>query len=369
MENNIESTTNATEETANSPVDNGVDNSSRSLNEDDFAKMLSADMPLITKASKGGKKIPFPFEQAEPEASSESVEPDAVEGELDLSLLDSDSDNTDTKVEADETSEPESEFEIQVDGQKVKVKQSDLIADAQKWRASHYQFQEASKMRKEADELMSAYQQERESLKGLISQYQNIIDQSYKAQEPDWDYLLANDPNEHYRQRVIWEGRMNQVKAAKQHQEQIKAQEQAERQAKEAEYIKEQQKLLYEKLPKWRDEGTRTKGAQEVVNYLVSEGFSQDDTNALTDVRLLLVAHKAAMYDKLVKANAAKQVKNQAPKQTLKAGAAVNRDPGFAQRQAQTQAARDAKAAKDNLRSNPTRQGLEDFILSQLRKK
>jgi hypothetical protein len=369
MENNIESTTNATEETANSPVDNGVDNSSRSLNEDDFAKMLSADMPLITKASKGGKKIPFPFEQAEPEASSESVEPDAVEGELDLSLLDSDSDNTDTKVEADETSEPESEFEIQVDGQKVKVKQSDLIADAQKWRASNDKFQEASKMRKEADELMSAYKTERETLAGLINQYQNIINQSYAAQEPDWQGLFDTNPAEYIRQKEIWNARMQQVQTAKQHQEQIKAQQEAERKAFEQEYIESQRKLLYEKFPTWKDEAVREKGAKEVISYLISEGFSQDDTNALTDVRLLQVAHKAAMYDKLVKANAAKQVKNQAPKQTLKAGAAVNRDPGFAQRQAQTQAARDAKAAKDNLRSNPTRQGLEDFILSQLRKK
>jgi hypothetical protein len=368
MENNIESTTNVPEETANSSVSSGVDNSSGSLNEDQFASYLSENMPSIKKADRGGKKIPLPFEQAEPEASSESDEPEAAEGELDLTLLDSDSE-PDTNVEATETDAPETEFEIQVDGQKVKVKQSDLIADAQKWRASHYQFQEASKMRKEADELMSAYQQERESLKGLLNHYQNFIDQSYKAQEPDWQGLFDSNPAEYIRQKEIWSARMQQVQTAKLHQEQILKQEQAERSAKEAEYIKEQQKLMYQKFPSWKDEGTRTKAAQEIVSYLTSEGFSQEDTNALTDVRLLQVAHKAAMYDKLVKANAQKQVKNKASGQTLKAGAAMNRDPGFQQRQAQTQAARDAKAAKDGLRTNPTRQGLEDYLLSQFKKR
>lgn len=344
-------------------------NDRASLNEDDLASYLTGQTETITKVGKGGRSVPLFGETSVSNDSSEKTSEDRTEAEeeLDLSLLEGDSDK-DTNESDASANDDEAEYEIQVDGQKVKVKQSDLIADAQKWRASNDKFQEASKMRKEADELMNAYQQERETLKGLLNHYQSFIEQSYKNQEPNWQELFDSNPAEYIRQKEIWSGRMQQVQQAKAMQEQIKAQENAELEARQAEFLTAQKTKLFEMFPTWKDETVRTKAAKDIDAYLNAEGFTEDERNGLSDARLLVVAHKAAMYDKLVKANAEKKTKQAPSKQTLKAGAATNNDPGFRQRQAQTQAARDAKAVNDQFRSNPSARTLEAYLANQWKK-
>ncbi|WP_179400680.1 hypothetical protein [Burkholderia guangdongensis] len=361
MDSNVTDTTQL-DGTSASVSDEGVKNQA-SLNEDDLASYLMGQQDHVIKGNQGGRSIPNPFDDT-PVSESEVEDHADGEDELDLGLLDSDSEQ-DTNADEAESKEEEPSYELQVDGQKIKVKQSDLIADAQKWRASNDKFQEASKMRKEADELMSAYQQERETLKGLINHYQNFIDQSYKSQEPDWQTLFDANPAEYIRQKEIWAARMNQVQLAMQHQEQIKAQEVAELKAREVEFVAQQRAKLLDVFPTWKDDAVRAKAGREIMSYLNAEGFSQSEADGLTDVRYLVVAHKAAMYDKLVKANAEKKAKAEPSKQTLKAGVGTNRDPGFAKRQAQTQAARDAKAVNDQFRSNPSQRTLEAYLASQ----
>lgn len=126
-----------------------------SLNGDteyDLAKYLN-EKPIPKKFEgrkseeyKGGKKLPDPFgfskEQdsaGDDKDSDSNAESDTEAEDLDLDLLDSDSDE-DTNVEHDEDSDTDPVFEIQVDGKKIEVKKSELIADAQKWRASNDKF-------------------------------------------------------------------------------------------------------------------------------------------------------------------------------------------------------------------------------------
>lgn len=54
--------------------------------------------------------------------------------------------------------------------------------------------------------------------------------------------------------------------------------------------------------PKWRDPQVFQKDAAGITRFLGEAGYSQQEIESLTDSRALLIAHKAAKYDALVKA-------------------------------------------------------------------
>lgn len=364
-----ESPTNERAESANLH-DNGGEVGA-GLTTDDLANYLSNN-DFVTKLgsdeTQGGRKLPL-FAEDEPEGNGnqDDVETESSDEELDLDLLDDDSKDTNASEEEDGNSEPV--FEIQVDGKKFEVKQSELIADAQKYRSSTNKFQEASEMRKEADEIKEMYSQERNTLKDLLAQYQNFIEESYKQQQPDWENLYANDPLEYFKQKEFWQAKIDTANQAKAYQVQIRQQEEAELKVKQAEHLKAQQQKVFELFPTWKNPDVAKKAAARIETYLDQEGFSAEERDGLADARLLAVAHKAAMYDQLVKANDQRKSNNKNSGKTLNAGTATTGDPGFAKRQAQTQAAREAKGWNDRFKSDPSVKTLEEYLFNQMTKK
>jgi hypothetical protein len=359
------------------PANNGGDIGG-ALSENDLASYLNTKTDSIPKAFEGkrssekGKILPSPFEPQAKEASGKEVsdinenETEHEEAELDLDLLDGDS--TDTKASDEEDSEAEPVFELQVDGKKIEAKQSEVIADAQKYRASENKFKEASNMRKEAEEIKTVYSKERDTLKGLLGQYQNFIEASYKEQQPDWDALLEANPAEYIRQEKYWQAKANQINQAREYQEQIRSQEAAEQKVKLSDHLKTQQQKVFELFPTWKNPEVAKKAASKIESYLENEGFSREERDGLSDARLLLVAHKAALYDQLVKANSQKKG-NQPSGKTLNAGTATTNDPGFAKRQGQTAAAREAKGWNDTLKNGASQKNLEAYLVNQWTKK
>lgn len=362
------------------PANSGADLGG-ALSENDLASYLNENTDSIPKAFEGkrggekGKMIPNPFEprQEETGADKSEVNSDSNSDEeaLDLDLLDGDSENT--KDETDNDSSDESLVEVTVDGKKFEVKQSELIATYQKQESASSKFRdaeklhvEASTMRKEADDVKAVYAKERDTLKGLLAQYQNFIESSYREQQPNWEQLLHDDPAEHYRQQQYWLAKQAQLNEAKTHHEQIKKQEDAERKVHAQKYLDTQREQVYKTFPQWQNKEVAQRDAKHIQDYLNSVGFSPEEQDNLSDARMLEVVFKATKYDQLVKANDQKKNKQAPSAKTLNAGAATTNDPGFKSRQAQTQAARDAKAWNDSLRTAPTQKNFEAYLLNQM---
>lgn len=291
------------------------------------------------------------------ELGEDSTDPEAVE-------LDSDSNDT-NESEADDSKE-EPVFEIQVDGKKFEVKQSELIADAQKYRSSKGKFDTASEMRKEAEEIKASYQHDRDALKQALAQFQNFIATSYKEQEPDWDGLYHNDRLEYFTQKEIWEAKMEQLRQAQAYHAEIRRQEELEAKQSEARILKEQQKKLYELLPTWKNPEVAERDKNRMHAYLTQEGFSEQELDSILDARIVAVVHKAALYDQAVKAKNQKLAKPTTGK-TLTAGVSQAADPGYAKRQAQTANAREAKALQDRFKQEGSQDAFVDMFKNQLR--
>lgn len=86
------------------------------------------------------------------------------------------------------------------------------------------------------------------------------------------------------------------------------------------ESLRENEERLLDKLPEWRDPTKRAAAQREVADFLVAQGYSPDELSELIDHRAVLIAHKAAMWDR-AQAVKQKQVKHEAvPPKAVKPG-------------------------------------------------
>lgn len=82
-----------------------------------------------------------------------------------------------------------------------------------------------------------------------------------------------------------------------------------------------EQEALLEKHPDWRDEARAQEDKAKLRRYLIVQGFTEQDVDAASDHRLVLMAHKARLYDEgQTKVAAAKKKVAKVPK-VMKPGA------------------------------------------------
>jgi len=137
------------------------------------------------------------------------------------------------------------------------------------------------------------------------AQMLNLIEQQllHEFNNVNWDHLKATDPNRWSITRQEMTERQNAIQnirqtAAQQYQQKLDAQK-AEQQKQLTEILKREQDSLYRKLPVMRDETTREAEQVKLTNYLLTQGYSNDDINRAYDHRTIVLAHKAMLFDEL----------------------------------------------------------------------
>lgn len=123
------------------------------------------------------------------------------------------------------------------------------------------------------------------------------IEETLKAmipQEPDWDKLRVEAPEDFARQHAEWaviKDRLGAVSAEKQRVQQ----EMAEQRDKDfQEYISAENQKLVEAVPEWKDAKVANKEIDELATYAKDTfGFSDADLNTVTDSRLMLLLRAA----------------------------------------------------------------------------
>ncbi|KAK46348.1 hypothetical protein BG58_10985 [Caballeronia jiangsuensis] len=359
-----------------SPTNEPIESASReshggnvggALSEDDFIRYFNEKHSKSSETTEPAKAET----KAETEANDDADSVDISDLEDDSTDLDTDeasSDSNDTKASDTEESKEEPVFELQVDGQTIEVKQSELIADAQKYRASESKFEAASKMRKEAEEVKGAYTKDRDTLDSLLAQYQNFMNEQMQARQPDWNALLQNDPAEYIRQKEYFLAMQQEQANAKAYQEQIREQREIETKQAAEKHTSEQRAIVFKKFPQWKNPEVLTRDQKLMQDYLDTTGFTAQEQDGLQDARMLEVVYKAAKYDQAVKAKDQKKAKPSTGK-TLTSGASQAADPGFNKRQEQTAGARHQKALNDAFKQNGDFDSFRAMFTNQMRNK
>ena len=159
---------------------------------------------------------------------------------------------------------------------------------------------------------INAVQQERQQYISALSQ---VIEHSVAGldayQNIDWETLKNEDPIDYLTKKEEQSAMQNQVAYNMQQREQVVlAQKQQQAQHREHFRLSEQHRLV-EALPEWSDADTRTQLTNDMREYALNNGFTEQDLCGLIDHRYFLPLMKAQKYDALQKSDVkAKKVKN-----------------------------------------------------------
>lgn len=196
------------------------------------------------------------------------------------------------------------EIPVKINGAESKATLADMKAS--------YQIKEAAEARlKEAKERARAETQviaeKREQLQSQFAVVGSLIDRMEKSFTKDesavnWDQLRQQDPAEWSAKREEFKQRREEIERTKREAVDsyknsiaVADNEQKERQQQ---YLQEQAQQLVEKLPEWKDPTTAKAEKTAVAEYLINQGFSQEDISTASDHRMIILARKAMLYDK-----------------------------------------------------------------------
>jgi len=277
-------------------------------------------------------------EQPGAEAQDESVN-DAASTQETLETAPADESGDEATASADEQSKEgtegeeeqqqaaatETEFTVKIDGKDVTVSRDELLAGYSRTSDYTRKTQKLSADRKAFEGEISAVSAERAEYANLLPKLRAALEAG--MQEPDWEALRAEDPA---RATLEWQrfqdrkAKIAGIQAQEQKTQQRIAQE---RQRAQEQIAAEQNTLLLEALPSWRDRKVRDAEAAEIAEAMQAVGFSGDELKVF-DHRALLLIRKAAKFDKIEaeRKKAAEKLRPQTQK-VLKPGVAVRKNP------------------------------------------
>jgi len=188
---------------------------------------------------------------------------------------------------------------------------------------------EAAEAKREAQAVQARIQQERSHYANHLDVVLNSLQTQLIGDQAALAKLAQEDPAAWVAENAKFQQRYAHYQQAVHERQALAQRHQADSDAQLAEYARAEQAELAKKLPEWRDPKVREKESTELAEYLIRQGYSQDELASLQDHRALLIVRDAAKWQQHQASLAAAKAK-QAPKEPakpLKPGAAHQNQP------------------------------------------
>lgn len=212
---------------------------------------------------------------------------------------------------------------VLVDGKPVELTKAQ-IAEAHKSglrQADYTQKTQALAEEKKAAaaELAKARDERNQYMQGLQKAQAVLESQLEDQQKIDWETLLSTDPVEYLKQQHLAQARQAQLQQTYQQRQQLEAISQAEHREALKAHVESEREKLVANIPEWKDEAKRKAGATELMNYLKTQGLSEQEIVSVTDHRAITQSYKAMKYDQIMaNAKAASKKVENVPQRVLR---------------------------------------------------
>lgn len=202
--------------------------------------------------------------------------------------------------EDDGQEEPTQRFRVKVDGEEVEVTLDDLKRSFAGQGYIQKGMQQAAAIRKEAEAVYHALNEERAQVAQALAVYQQQLASAGNLQPPSRE-LLKTDPIRYLEEEAAYREGMEQRQALAQQQAAIAAQQSEQQKRAYAAYLNEQAQLLTQRIPEFAD----AKKAGELKKALIETGaqhygFSPEELQSVSDARHVQVLHDAMRYRQLM---------------------------------------------------------------------
>ena len=279
----------------------------------------------VTQAASvfGGMMEPQEVNQASaPEELVEQSEADAEDVGLEDTSeeFDSEDSSEDPEAGSEETNEddnPEGSqtYTVRVDGEEVQVTIDELLSGYSRTQDYTRKTMALADQRKSLESELNQIRQERAQLTQVLEQ----IDVQDQEQEPNWDLLYQQDPQQWLIQREVWREKQERKRAVVEEKQRLLQAQEADKQRVIAEFVSQERDKLFDVLPSWRDEKVAKAEKSRVADYAKRIGFTDQEIAQFYDHRAVTALYKAMKFDEL-QSGKPKAAKKSAP--VARAGAA-----------------------------------------------
>ena len=258
--------------------------------------------------------------------------------------FDSEDSSEDPEAGQDETNEADNEegsqtYTVRVDGEEVEVTIDELLSGYSRTQDYTRKTMALADQRKSLESELDQIRQERAQLTQVLEQ----IDVQDQEQEPNWDLLYQQDPQQWLIQREVWREKQERKRALVEEKQRLLQAQEADKQRVIAQFVEQERGKLTEVLPQWRDDKVAKAEKAKVADYAKKIGFSDQEIAQFYDHRAVTTLYKAMKFDEL-QSGKPKAAKKTAP--VAKAGAATTTPKGRdAYRKSQQRLAKTGKVA------------------------
>lgn len=211
---------------------------------------------------------------------------------------------------------------LEVDGEEITIEE--LRSGHLRQKDYTRKTQELAEHRKAVEAKDQEMDRERAEYAQLLPALAERIQQEAK-QEPDWDTLYDTDPVMAAKAERQWrkeqEERVAQLQAVQAEQQRMQQIEAQKREQMQQSYLEQQRQILPDIIPEWRDSKVAATEATQIRDFLLGEGFSEQDVSGMSNATLVKLARKAMLYDRgETRANQVKAKPKKPRAKTLKSG-------------------------------------------------
>jgi hypothetical protein len=234
--------------------------------------------------------------------------------------FDSEDSSEDPEAGQEETDEADEEgsaqtYTVRVDGEEVQVTIDELLSGYSRTQDYTRKTMALADQRKSLEGELEQIRQERAQLSQVLEQ----IDVQDQEQEPNWDALYQQDPQQWLIQREVWRERQERKRALVEEKQRLLQAQEADKQRVISQFVQQEQVKLNDVLPQWRDEKVAKAEKAQVAEYAKKIGFTDQEIAQFYDHRAVTTLYKAMKFDEL-QSGKPKAAKKTAP--VAKAGAA-----------------------------------------------
>lgn len=192
---------------------------------------------------------------------------------------------------------------VKIDGQEQELSLEEIRNGYQREADYRRKTQEVAEQRKQLEQrLAEADHQAQTRLQQLDDTIQlaaRELNTEYQA--INWQQLREEDPSEFSARQLEFQQRQGRLQQAYAQLQQERQQAQFQSQQKYQEFLQQEQQKLVQAIPEWKDEEVAKKERNELREYAMNHGYSEQDVNSIADHRQVTILRKAMLWDQLQK--------------------------------------------------------------------
>ena len=265
--------------------------------------LLSLLEPEEEKPKKAEEATPTEDVESTEETQDESLEEEPAEEE---EAEPEEEEAEEESEEPEEEEQPKEElYTVRVDGEDVEVTLDELSKGYSRQQDYTKKTQEIAEYRRHFEDAVQQYDQEIAETQTTRQQYVNALSQMVQMEYAglqqfdniDWERLKVEDQDQYLLKRDEYrdvQGRMQQTQAQLQ---QEQATQQQDYEATVQRTLQEEYGKLVNILPQWENQKFRRKVSNELRDFALSKGFSNEEVAQLVDHRSILILLEAKAFE------------------------------------------------------------------------